>query len=121
MSKPILSKIHKRVLKNFKYVTDKRQYDTIEKWVEPEDVDNVTGDCEDFAFACRKLIREEGLPSRLIYCKDETGEGHLVLESGGWVLDNRQKSLKTKQKLERIGYEFISISGFQSGDNWYKL
>jgi len=121
MSKDTIDAIHKRVLKNFEYVTDKKQYGKIEKWVTPEDVDNVTGDCEDFALACRKLLRETDLPSRLVFCLDETGEGHAVLESGGWILDNRQRKVLSKQKLEKIGYRFVLISGFEPGDPWHKL
>lgn len=121
MSKEVLDKIHKRVFDNFEYITDEKQYGQLEKWVVPEDVDNVKGDCEDFVLACRKLVRAEGLQSRIVFCKDETGAGHAVLESGGYVLDNRQRKVYTKQRLESKGYTFISISGFEPGDPWHKL
>jgi predicted transglutaminase-like cysteine proteinase len=121
MSLEIIQGIHRRVMKGFTYVTDEKQYGVIEKWVQPGDPYNVTGDCEDFALACRQLLRENNLPSRLVYCEDETGAGHLVLESSGHILDNRQRTVVSMQKLHAVGYKFIRISGFEPGDDWRKL
>lgn len=110
--------IHKRVLKGFKYVTDQKQFQVRERWVMPEDPERVTGDCEDFALACRKLCREQNIASRLVVCNDETGEGHCVLEVNGWILDNRQKSVIARDDLD---YKWLAISGFESGEKWKKL
>lgn len=121
----LIADIHRKVLKNFTYKTDKKQYDTIEKWVEqPESYDgsqDVIGDCEDFALACRKLLRDLKIPSRLVYCLDETGAGHLVLESKGFILDNRQTRVVTNTFLKRKGYKFLKISGYEAGDPWYNI
>jgi predicted transglutaminase-like cysteine proteinase len=111
----------RRVQRGFEYKTDIRQYGVIEKWTIPTDVDNLTSDCEEHAIACRMILKDLGIDSRLVYCKDETGAGHLVLEVEGWILDNRQTRVVSRDKLERKGYEFISISGFNSGDDWRLL
>lgn len=118
-----LDEIHEMVYKNFTYKTDKRQYGLEEHWVMPEDsydgTQPFTGDCEDFALACRKLVRDAGIDnSRLVYCKDETGEGHGVLEVEGWILDNRQRSVVSNDRLTNKGYEFIAVSGYNSGEPW---
>ena len=104
-----------RVKTGFKYVSDEYQYGSWDHWVTPEDPDNVTGDCEDFALACRKLAREHNYESRLIYCKTETGGGHCVLSVGGWVMDNRRDSIERK---EHLPYEWVAMSGLNPGDPW---
>jgi predicted transglutaminase-like cysteine proteinase len=120
-----LKEIFRLVKSNFTYKTDKSQYDKIEYWVEPsEDYDGsqpVIGDCEDFALACRKLCRDNGIATRLVYCKDEFQQGHLVLEHKGYVLDNRQDNVESIQYLARRGYKFISISGERPGDPWLAI
>lgn len=114
----ILVRIHKRVKDGFKPMSDKDQYGVSEKWMMPKDVDNVTGDCEDFALACRVLCREKGIKSRLVLCYTETNQGHCVLECNGYILDNRQKTVIRRDDLE---YRWISISGYNLGDEWHKI
>ena len=115
-----LKYIHRTVFKNFTYMTDKRQYDLDEKWVMPDidynEHDELAGDCEDFALACRKLVREAGIDnSRLVFCLTESGGGHCVLEVDGCILDSRQ--IKVKRR-DDINYEWVAISGYNSGDPW---
>tara|TARA_Y100000034_G_scaffold33314_1_gene40857 strand:- start:4595 stop:4999 length:405 start_codon:yes stop_codon:yes gene_type:complete len=123
--KSIAQSVHRKVFNNFTYITDIKQYGVLEKWVMPDEVYNgsqkITGDCDDFALACRKLMREAGVKTRLVYCLDETGEGHLVLEASGYILDNRQTKLMTNKSLMKKGYQFLAISGYESGDKWFKL
>ncbi len=123
--KTIAKKIHRNLFKNFSYITDLENYGVEEKWVMPKDSftdsQKFSGDCEDFALACRKLIREAGIKSRLVYCIVEDGEGHCVLEVNGYILDNRQASIISNRKLVKKGYKFLAISGYESGDPWYKL
>lgn len=120
-----LKKVHSLVFKNFEYQTDKEQYGVIEKWVEPDTSYNgrqkLVGDCEDFALHCRKLLREKGIKTRLVFCTVEDGSGHLVLEASGFILDNRETRVVTNAHLMRKGYTFLKISGFESGDPWYNL
>jgi len=117
----VLQAVHKRVLNGFTYKTDKAQFGVIERWTLPANVDNLTADCEEFAIACRMLLKEKLIMSRLVYCRDEENAGHLVAEVNGYILDNRQTRVVTRETLERKGYCFISISGFESGEDWRKL
>ena len=123
--KTIAKQIHKKVFSKFSYITDLEKYGVEEKWVMPDITFNgtqkFTGDCEDFALACRKLIREAGIKSRLVYCVVEDGSGHCVLEVNGYILDNRFPTLLSNTKLVKKGYKFIAISGYESGEDWKKL
>lgn len=120
-----VKQIHKLVFSNFTYKTDKEQYGKPEYWVQPDSSytghEPVIGDCEDFVLACRKLCDDNGFMSRLVFCKTELDEGHLVLEVHGSILDNRMTRVVTNTYLERKGYTFISISGYEPGDSWRKL
>ena len=113
--------LFKSVKARFKYMEDRRnpyQFNRVEHWLEPEYLDGVIqGDCEDFALACRKLCRAAEIPSRLWHCTTENGEAHLVLEAGGWILDNRQSHVRANQSLP---YRWNAISGFEPGDPWHK-
>ena len=113
-----LDDIHWRVYRGFDYEYDEDQYGKKEYWTMPEDVDEVTGDCEDFALACRVLCREANIPTRLVICKTETGGMHCVLEHNGWILDNRYKHVMNRDKLD---YTWIAISGFEPGDPWFTI
>lgn len=120
-----LAQIHRKVFNKFKYKYDSKQYGMDEYWVMPEsDFDGSTpivGDCEDFALACRKLCRDAGIDSRLVFCYVE-GEGHCVLEVDGWILDNRMRKVRTNDSLTADeGYDFIAVSGYNSGDPWYMI
>jgi predicted transglutaminase-like cysteine proteinase len=105
-----LREIHSKVLNGFTY---KRE--SFDSWCIPHKPEEATGDCEDFALACRMLCRKAGIESRLVTCWTETGGYHCVLESGGWVLDNRHTTLTTKDNLP---YRWDRISGFNAGDPW---
>lgn len=112
----ILAKVHS----TFKYVTDVQQYGEREVWALPTEVG---GDCEDFALACRKLVREAGIESRLALCCVETGEMHCVLLvdirkyffKTTYVLDNRFKVVRKKQRLP---YRWLAASGLEAGQPW---
>lgn len=118
-----LKKIHGLVFKDFEYEYDRDQYGTEEKWVMPESTFDgttpIVGDCEDFALACRKLCRDAGIDdTRLVACLTESGEGHCVLECEGWILDNRQRKLKSRDDLD---YTWLAISGYHPGDDWHVI
>jgi predicted transglutaminase-like cysteine proteinase len=115
--------VHKKVLSGFKYVTDEVQYGRIEDWRIPENCERVIGDCDDFAIACRELLREKGHEPRLVFCTTETGGGHLVCVLGKMVLDNRQRTAVTIKSLadSRTPYHFISASGTSPGEEWRSI
>lgn len=117
----VVSDIHARVLRGFRYVTDERNYGVEEDWRFPTDVDRVVDDCDGFAIACRLLVREAGLDSRLVLCYTETGEGHLVCAVGNYILDNRYRAIMTKEQLTQQGYIFKYVSGLNPGDAWKEL
>ena len=113
--------VHKKVRKGFKYVTDEEQWGTvIDDWRIPEDFERVTGDCDDFAIACRGLLREMGHEPKLLYCLTETGAGHLICVLGKMALDNRQRTAVEIEDLTtgRRPYTLVSVSGTKPGEEW---
>ena len=84
-------KIFDRVKDGFTYIKDLDQHGTQEDWRFPKDFDNVTGDCDDFAISVRALLKQKGHECSLVYCKTETGSGHLICAIGKLALDNRMK------------------------------
>jgi len=109
-----IADIFHTIKRDFKYVTDRKQYGVDEKWVMPDGV-KIEGDCEDFALACRALCRANDIQSRLILCNVETGEMHCVLESKGYILDNRMKEVK---KIDDLPYRWLAMSGYEKGEDW---
>lgn len=109
---------HRKVLSNFEYQTDEEKHHTIEYWDPDEYVLKamglpIQGDCEEFARACLLAIeKRSGIDVRLIYCIDETGQGHCVCEAASkdrqeaYILDNRKTSICTTTQLK--GYKFIA-------------
>ena len=119
--KSILDDIFQDVKGRFTYVPDNFQFNRVEYWMDPELLDgDFSGDCDDFALACRKLVRAAGLPSRLVFCQVENGDHHLVLESRGWILDNRQRLVVSNSDYDGQ-YKWISMSGFNAGDPWTSI
>lgn len=111
----------------FVYVTDERQYGLGDHWPSPQDLaDNINrhdgelhDDCDGFACLCRYALRLNGVKSRLVLCWVEGGGGyHAVAEANGLVLDNRQVAVCSTQDLERIGYVWDRMSGYETGDPW---
>lgn len=76
-------------------------------------------DCDGFCLACRALLRQQGIPSRLVYCEINAGSGHLVVEVQGWILDNRQRTVVPNKLLDN--YRWRRISGFEAGDPWREI
>jgi predicted transglutaminase-like cysteine proteinase len=83
------------------YVLDIEQYGKNEHWTA-----NLVGDCEDFGLWCREQLKQRGIAADLIYCKTETGGGHLVLHIDGWIIDNRHGWVMSKDDLP---YTWISL------------
>ncbi len=115
--KATLIRIHHRVRKHF---VERREQ--VERWRMPPD--NYTGeqlildDCDGFCLAVRKLLRDAGIASRLVYC-EINGMGHLVVEVQGWILDNRQSTVVPNSLLK--DYRWLRISGFEPGEPWREV
>ncbi len=93
-----------------------------ESWdMPPENYDGrqlLRDDCDGFCLACRQLLRNMNIPSRLVYCEIDGG-GHLVVEVEGWILDLRLKSVVSNQQLR--AYRWLRISGYSAGDPWREI
>jgi predicted transglutaminase-like cysteine proteinase len=84
------------------YVTDQVRHGLPEHWA-PE----LVGDCDSFALWCRDQLKSHGIETSLVYCRTETGEGHLVCSTAdGWVLDNRHAWVTRRDALP---YTWISL------------
>ena len=95
-----------------------------EHWqMPPPDYDGrqlLRDDCDGFCLACRMLLRKRGIASRLVYCEIRGG-GHLVVEVEGWILDNRQATVVPNTLLNKQGYRWLRISGYNTGDPWREI
>jgi predicted transglutaminase-like cysteine proteinase len=120
----IVQRVHARVFKIFEYKTDKEQHGLIEHWHDPAMIKaalengRLVGDCDDFVLTCRHLLWEQNVPNRLVLCADENGDGHLVLEAEGYILDNRQTKVRT---IDELPYRWIKMSGYKAGDPWTEI
>lgn len=112
-----LRRIFKRVHKNFIFEKDVGG----ESWVMPpafyDGKQLIVDDCDGFCLACRKLLRQEDIASRLVYCEYQ-GMGHLVVEVEGWILDNLQDKVISNTLLD---YQWLRISGYEAGDPWHEI
>lgn len=117
-----LDAIHKEVYSRFTYTPDIKQWGEVERWLTKREAEaailsegTIKGDCDDFALVCRHLCRKQDIPSRLVVCKTEENEYHIVLEVDGWILDNRHRKVKARDDLP---YEWIAVSGYEAGETW---
>jgi predicted transglutaminase-like cysteine proteinase len=125
VSEKLLQKILLDVHFRFDYTYDADQYGG-EHWPDVDMLDGIpTGrekfkdDCDGFALMCRAKCRELGIRSRLVFCRTSNGTGHLILEVKGYLLNNIHKWVMTVDQLP--DWEFISISGFETGDPWHRI
>ena len=121
----ILDRVFKEVTSLFIYRSDQEAWGSPEYWSSPKErcVQEqangcVIGDCDDFALMCRERLDNLGIQNRLVFCQVETGEYHLVCESLGNILDNRQTMVMPRQLLN---YKWLAISGVKQGDPWHKI
>jgi len=121
-----LQAIVNKVSHVFSYTPDAKARSKFEHWVDVEELKTIgdmgrgefRDDCDGFALACRFLCREQGIENRLVFCRTETLEPHLVCESDGYIMDNRSKWVKRR---DDVPYEWISISGYEKGDPWRRV
>lgn len=117
-----VDKIFEEAKSKFIYKTDKENFGHDEYWATFEELNKtpseLLGDCDDFAAYCVHRLRLSNEPARFVLCKTESGEYHLVAESNGLILDNRQLRVIHNNDLP---YEWLSISGYKPGDSWRKI
>lgn len=125
--------VHAWALHHFFYEKDEQRWkDNLElvfneHWETREQLEHdlqtrgaVHGDCDAFAMMCWFALQEAGVKSRLVMCLVETGEGHLVcMTENGLVLDNRQSRVASNMDLQKHGYRFLIMSGFEPGGKWH--
>ena len=121
----LLNKIREDAGKHFEYQSDESKFGQVEHWMVAGEIYDelsrfgmVAGDCDDFAAICVGMCRKHGLPTRYVFCKTETGEGHLVCEVEGWIFDNRYTDVVSKDDLP---YRWLSISGYSANDPWHLI
>jgi predicted transglutaminase-like cysteine proteinase len=124
--KELAKKVHWDVLTHFVYVPDHvihpDFFDHWESHADEVEADKVfRGDCDNAALTNAELsIRRGANPAivKLIYCKAETGEGHLVAGLEHWILDNRQRG---PIYWEDLPYRWISSMRMDEPGIWRKL
>lgn len=124
----MLKDIHRWALEHFTFMRDEARWPgqfVFDHWETDAEINaelkgggKVVGDCDAFAKMCWNALRARGIKARLVMCQVETGEWHLVCESDGWVLDNRQPTVMKRDELEGLGYVWGSMSGFAPGEQW---
>lgn len=116
----VLKNVHRQQLGRFIFVPDKVQFDVKDKWPKEENIPDppeiFREDCDGFSFACKKHLKQLGIKSRVVICVTETAEIHMVCEVDGWILDNRQRKVMSKDQMK---YSWIAISGYEGGDQWH--
>lgn len=87
-------------------VNRKIQYkpDAVDHWQSPAETARLgTGDCEDYAIAKYFELRKNGVPDSemwLVYTLD--AGGHMTLQAGGVVLDNRSDAPIPAAQIEPV-------------------
>jgi len=57
-----------------------------------------------------------------LFCKTETGGGHLICTIGKMALDNRMKfPVELTYLTQTKKYTLISVSGLNPGDAWHGI
>ena len=112
-----LEAIHRQVRRNFV-----SRPDIGERWDMPpldySGEQTLRDDCDGFCLACRQLLRQRNIPSRLVYCEIDGG-GHLVVEVQGWILDILQRSVVSNRAIRH--YRWLRMSGYEVGEPWREI
>lgn len=120
----VVKSVFETVRKSFTYRSDPEVWQREEHWEDPAFIASqltkgeIIGDCDNFALACRYLLFSYNIPNRIAFCLTETGEGHLVCEAEGYVLDNRQTMVVPWKSLP---YKWIKISDYKVGGPWRNI
>jgi hypothetical protein len=123
VDKSAFADAHRRINDKFVYKHDIERWKTPEHWLSTQDMlamdalGEYEDDCDGHALLVRRECRKVALPTRLVFCWVPQARGyHLGLEYGGWWSCCNHPHIIER---ERTGYEYISMSGFEKGEDWY--
>ncbi len=122
--------IHKKMWPLFTYVYDKDQYMQEEHWTSHAQAVNENrgfrDDCDGYACTAAELLVEAGIPReniKLVYCKTETGEGHLVCgvssDSTTYIIENRFSVVYDWKR--KTNYQWIYFMELSEPGTWNKI
>ena len=123
-----ITEVFNKVFQGFNYKRDVDNHGVVEHWGDCLDkLDGQwEGDCDDFAITCSLLLSQSGIADkniRLIFCKVETGGGHLICavdtDDDTLILDNRQKFVVSAGELGE--YTFISGMRLSEPGVWKQI
>ena len=122
MNLAILQEVHEETLHRFTYKDDIFIWGIQEHWERYDQIPDegpLVGDCDTFAMAARKALLKRGIKSRLMFVGIDDPRGdHLVLEAGGYILDNTRHEVVSWEVLD---YTLISISGEDPVTPWRSI
>jgi len=117
-----LYRLNKDINSQIQPLSDKLQYDTIERWTYP---DSGKGDCEDYVILKKRKLIESGWPARALLItvvRDENDEGHAVLmvrtHRGDLILDNKHSRI---EPWHNTPYTFIKRQSANDQSRWEAL
>lgn len=121
--KKILDDVHWELKNRFIYVSDLEEHQVNDFWQLPSEMrtthGRVVGDCEEFALSVRAMLLERGIHSRLVLANTKPHKKkpsfHMVAEVDGWILDNRQSKVVSR---EDVNYRFLAISDYDLYQPW---
>lgn len=116
-----LRSVFQELRSSHEYATDRQVWGLPDHWESPDQI-NLKAirleDCDGFALAVRKRLRELDIPNRLVLCEVPNQGYHLVCEVKGYIFDNRYLRLRSRDKMN---YKWLAISGYEAGEPWRAL
>lgn len=114
--------INREVNRAVRPMSDKAQYDVVERWVYP---DTGKGDCEDYVLLKQRKLMKAGWPQGALLItvvRDENNEGHAVLtvrtSRGDYILDNKTSDIVTWKQTH---YAYIKRQSSTDPQRWESL
>lgn len=123
----VLQDVLEELLDRFESISDFEQYGKIEYWAAPSESVHeniyhddyyIVGDCDEFALYAWRELKKRGIKARLVAVATKEGRNHIVVESEGWILDNRLPYVVANNELD---YQWDKISGYNMKDPWRKI
>lgn len=121
-TKATLEAINHQVNENVNYVSDMKQYHSIDKWEDA--TETKMGDCEDYAIAKIRLLLKEGWPKAdlriaIVGVDNPLGDHSVAcakdVDGQWWVLDNRNPFVMLPAD---VGYTWVR---WGMGQTWTKV